>query len=458
MAISQIMVPFRNGYDIGIGATLASGSPMGKVVDGEITGVTDAVGAVVDFQVQRILSTSDLETALGVDVEASYGCASFGAGISARFNFAKKSKIQTSSLFMSVTATVELAFKQIDDPLLTRDAGEIIEMRELFHTRYGNMFVRGLSTGGIFVGVLRIDTGSSEESETIAAEMEGSYGLFSAEAKVKFEEIQRKYRNEISVRMYHEGGPVDLRITNPQDPVELLNNANRFLESFASRPGEVARPYAATLAPVEIARGPLPPNPADVQKRQDILVLCAKRRSTLLDQLNLLDYVKANPSKFDFTNGADPESMRKAARDAELDLDFIAECASAAMNSATEADFPAAVAERRGEPFPRVVMPDPMPLPKSGKVVLIPDFSGCSSWTSCDEVAVRAGLTVKREIAAGEPGDFKVLGFLPPKDTPVAEGSQVTIITHPVKNNDRWALDFRHLRYRDNIYYRPLNR
>ena len=54
-----------NRHAIGVGADLASGSPMGKVVDGEITGVTDAGGAVVDFQVQRIFATSELET-LGI--------------------------------------------------------------------------------------------------------------------------------------------------------------------------------------------------------------------------------------------------------------------------------------------------------------------------------------------------------------------------------------------------------
>ena len=39
MAIRTIEVPFRDDYNIGVGADLASGSPIGFVVDGTAEGV-----------------------------------------------------------------------------------------------------------------------------------------------------------------------------------------------------------------------------------------------------------------------------------------------------------------------------------------------------------------------------------------------------------------------------------
>jgi hypothetical protein len=42
MALFQVTVPYRPSYDYGIGADLATGSPMGKVVEGEISGVGNA--------------------------------------------------------------------------------------------------------------------------------------------------------------------------------------------------------------------------------------------------------------------------------------------------------------------------------------------------------------------------------------------------------------------------------
>ena len=74
------------------------------------------------------------------------------------------------------------------------------------------MFVRGISRGGLFVGLLRIDTHSESDSESISSELQGSYGLFSADAEANFKKVQHNYRSEIFVQMYHEGGPTDLKI------------------------------------------------------------------------------------------------------------------------------------------------------------------------------------------------------------------------------------------------------
>lgn len=265
MAIGQVTVPFKNDYNFGVGADLATGSPMGKVVNAPAVPVEQATGKTVHFQVQRIQSTEELEQALGIDAEASYGCGAFGAGVSARFSFAKKAKIQTSSLFMSVTAQVELEFLSIADPILSPDARTLMDRPDVFAMRYGNVFVRGIGRGGLFTGWLRVETASSQQSEEIAAELQGSYGLFSAEAQSKFKSLQEKYRTSAYLDFYHEGGPVDLRISDFTNPLELLENANRFLESFNTDAAAVARPYFATLAPVTIAQGPLPPNSADLE-------------------------------------------------------------------------------------------------------------------------------------------------------------------------------------------------
>lgn len=434
MAVRQITVPYIRGYDFGIGADLASGSPMGMAVVGEASDVTQAGGATVNFEVQRIHSTSDLESALGIDVEASYGCGAFGAGGSARFAFAKKSKVQTSSLFMSVTAQIELAFLSIDDPELSKDAGEQVDHPDVFTARYGNMFVRGISRGGLFVGVLRVDTSTAEESEEISAELEGSYGLFSAAAKAKFESVQKQHKSEVFIQMYHEGGPTGLRIDDPADPLQLLDNANRFLESFESKvnANEVARPYLVTLAPLTIARGPLPLNAADLQHAQDVLVFCAAKRSALIDQLNLLDYIKDNPSKFDFSQGASREALAKAVRDVQTDFDLVAACASKAIDDPSNAKLPAEFAKDRGSVFPLAEMPTPMPLAIGVKNVEVPDFSACNSWGACQELAARSGLAVTQQDAAVPAGDFKVLSFAPPEGALVPEGSPVTVITNPV--------------------------
>src|SRR5262249_38505091 len=126
MAIGQVTVPY---IDFGVGADLGMGSPMGKVVVGPATPVERAAGATINFQVHRIQSAEELEKALGTDAEASYGSGSFGANVSARFFYAKRTKIHSSSLFMLVTGHVELEFLSIDDPVLSKDAQALVSSR-----------------------------------------------------------------------------------------------------------------------------------------------------------------------------------------------------------------------------------------------------------------------------------------------------------------------------------------
>ncbi len=361
MAIMQKTVPWQKGYDLGMGVDLASSSPMGKAVIGQPSTVAGASGSTVTFELQRIKTTSDLEQSLNISADLSYGSSLFGAGVEARFDFAKRCAVQTMSLFMVVTAKVDLAFLNIDSPALSPDAAAMVDRPDVFVARFGDAFVRGVSRGGFFVGLLRIEAQSSQDSESIATSLEGSYGLFSASAQAKFQEVESKFHAECFVEMYHEGGPIDLAITDPSDPMQILANANAFLKSFVTSPDQVAIPYQGTVAPMTIAQGPLPPNQVQIEHAQDVLLVCAKRRSALLDQLNLLQYIADNPGKFDFSGSASQAEITQAATGTQTDLDTIAACASAAINHPESAAMPKDFAAANGLTFPAAIMPNPLP-------------------------------------------------------------------------------------------------
>ncbi|MFG2859518.1 hypothetical protein [Streptomyces sioyaensis] len=366
--VGQISVPMVKGYDFGVGADLTSGSPMARVVEGERSGVDGAHGTTVSFELRRTQTTAELEEALGINVEASLGCAAFGSGMSARFSFAKSSKIQSSSLFMALVARVGLEFLSIDEPALTSDAVTLVDNQSQFAQRFGNMFVRGVTRGGLFLGVLRIETSGSEEAQDISAALQGTYGMFSAEAEANISKVQKDHRSEISYLMYHEGGPTDLPVGDPNDPLQLLRNANLFLESFQARPEEVSVAYEATLAPITIARGPFPPNAADIEHAQDVIQFCARRRSAMLDQLNLLQHITDQPSRFVFSDEGQNEAIVAAASATASDLDLIAACASRAMNNPAKAKMPVDFAAEQGAEFPKAILP-PLPSPASRRDV-----------------------------------------------------------------------------------------
>lgn len=361
MAQVQVKVPYVDNYDFGIGADLATGSPMGKVVIGEISGVNQAEGDQAGFKISRITSTADLEKTLGIDVEASGGCGCFGG--SARMSYARSSKIQSDSLFMAITASIELDNLSIDDPTLSPAALELAERPDVFEQRFGNMFVRGIRRGGLFIAVMQIDTGSAEESEAISAELSGSYGVFSAEAEMKMATVQETHHSELSISLYHEGGPINLSMDKDklQDGNELYVMLQQWLTSFQDEPEKNSLPYTVTLAPIAIANGPIPPNAAEIQHAQDVLVICAQQRSRILDDLNLMDYIAHNAARYDFPEPTTPADIVKAFNGCQSDLKLVADTAAFAINHVSDAMPPADFAAKERKVYPQGVAPAPMP-------------------------------------------------------------------------------------------------
>jgi hypothetical protein len=233
--------------------------------------------------------------------------------------------------------------------------------------------------------------------------------------------------------MYHEGGPVDLEIKDPTVASQLLENANLWLRSFHDDPAGNAVPYSVTLAPTIIAEGPLPPDSAVIQHAQDVLVICAKQRTQILDQINLLSFILGHSGSYDWA-GSPPASLTAALNGFQADLDLVAGCASLAINHPDQALTPADFAAARHQPYPAGALPAVMPQPNALALatapvlepVTVPDFLTCTSWEECLARASSATITLLRE-SAGNPGAFEVLSQSPAAGTTVTPGTSVRV-------------------------------
>jgi hypothetical protein len=371
MALVTVQIPHQKTLDFGIGVDSNTTSPMNKVVQGEISGVVGADAAKAGFHISRIQSTHELEKVLKIDVNASYGSVAFGAGVADRFSFASRSKIQTSSLFMVITAEVELATHSIDEPTLTPNAAAMVDNPQNFARRFGDMFVRAIGRGGLFVAVMKVETSDEQSTTEISNKLSGAYGMFSADAEVNFSEVRRDFSCDIEVQVYHEGGPVDLVMDKLDDPVLLFALLKTWLKSFADNPEKAAVPYFAILAPTAIANGPLPPNAAETEHAQDVLINCARQRSAILDSLNLMDAIIQSPARYAFTPPTTMADIRAAAVGYQADLDTVAAAASSAMNHPANAKMPAEFAKERGRVFPQGTRPDPFPVLNVGELSVL---------------------------------------------------------------------------------------
>ncbi len=369
MALQQITVPHLDTYNFGVGVDRLSGSAMNLVVN-PTPSPPVASGANQGFEVSRITSTSDLQQKLGIDADASYGCAAFGTGVSARFGFARESQVHSASLFMAVTADLHLADLSITDCKLTDAAASAADRPDIFSQRYGDMFARACRRGGLFVGLIRVETFDESEATSIEAELHGSYGAFDASVAARFKDVTSQHHVNVYCKLYAEGGP-PLQLTDPGNPELLLQAANTWMTALQTDPDRYSRPYVWTLAPTSIAEGPLPLNQAQIQQAQDVLKFCAKQRTDLDDQVNLLNWWLQHPDRYDWSGAPNlMQDVTHAFTGTQTDLDTVARCASAAIDDPASAALPAGFAAREGIAYPAGQMPAVPPKPFPGPVMI----------------------------------------------------------------------------------------
>jgi hypothetical protein len=379
MPLQQITVPDLDTYSFGVGVDRLSGTAMNLAVNPTPSGPVQAQGSTGSFAVSRVTTTNDLQAKLGIGVDASYGLGSFGLGISGRFSFVQQSAVHSASLFMAITADVHLADLSIPECVLTPAAQAMVDKPDLFAQRYGDMFVRACRRGGLFVGIMQVETFDEEESTSIEAELKGSYGLFSADAVANFHKVTTDHRTSVYCTLYYEGGPA-VHIDDPTDPKEMLNAANAWMEAIQAQPDQYSVPYQWTLSPLSIAEGPLPPNAAQIENAQQIVKFCAEEQAALLDQFNLLNWWIKHPEHYDWTGTATLQQVTQAANGTQVDLDTVAACASVAIGSPELAKRPADYALANGIAYPAGQMPAVPPRSLPGPVMIFdkPSYTGNS--------------------------------------------------------------------------------
>jgi hypothetical protein len=428
--MDNVEVPYQDGHAFGIGVKSATGGRRGLGVVGTVSQIPGASGGSGGFLMTRIQTTSDMEDELGISADASGGVGLFSA--SERFNFAKSSKIQQTSIAILLHCTRQFGFQQINDPSLSPSAAELVAQGQLdlFADRFGDCFVVGLRTGGQFFGIIRVDTKNEESRQTVENSLSGSYGPFSADVQVKVSDAMKATQSQAYVNFYYEGGEV--KTVNVQTPDDLFAAAQQWSDSVASQP----KPYAALLLPYIIANGPQPPNREDLQHQHDVLVRCAKLRSQTLDRQNLIDYMTQPAHRVEFI--ADPQGpdLAKLMADISQDLDVISEAASFAIDNPKQALEPEPYAQQHGitkdgAPYTLTLLPANLPKHTGADNVTVPDFRKATNSGEAEKLATDNRLTLhwREDPAIGSP--WHIDSQDPPVGASVSANTTVTVNSTP---------------------------
>jgi hypothetical protein len=356
----SITVPYIDGQDYGVGIDTASGEGRNVAAIGEVTEIPGAGGGIADFQMTQVTSVSQMSQALGISASIGGGVGLFSA--SARFNFAKESLVNDSSVFVLVSVNVTEAFHQIKSPGITDQAAALLAngQNQRFQDEFGDMFVRGLVTGGQFFGVIQVLTHDQDDKSKVSLALSASYAAFHADGSFDQNFHDALSSRRTTVHCHIEGGQMS---PEPVQVDEMIDRARNFPGTVAGN----ARPYAALLDSYSILPLPQPPNYINLQHQKDVLATCASLRDTDLQGLNNVDYILAHPEQFIEPQNFGLPALRQAL---VADLDSIAAAASNALNDPVHATLPVLTAgaislparvPTSAPPAPPAQTPVPMP-------------------------------------------------------------------------------------------------
>jgi len=320
--------------DYGVGIDSPSGKSRNVGVLGDITNIPNATGSIVTFNLSQVTSDEDLQKSLGVSASGSGGIGCFSA--SASMDFAEKCHVHTNSVFLLACVEVNLAFSQIKGPKLAPEAyGKLTDGDTApFQDMYGDVFVRGMQTGGRFFAVVEVFTSNTTEQESLSLKLKGSYGAFSAQGSFSSDFSQAISNKSLKITVHSEGGNV------PKEPTSL-EEAQNVAATFASTVKGNAVAYAVLLNKYSILDLPKPPNFIDLQNQLDVLAFCAQQRNVIWTALNNVSFIFSNPGQFEIAADQYDITALVAYRAAlETDLLAVKKAASLALDHPRDAALP----------------------------------------------------------------------------------------------------------------------
>ncbi|MDD1505395.1 hypothetical protein PVA17_21985 [Lysinibacillus sp. CNPSo 3705] len=298
--MQSVNLPYTQGMNYGMGINLITGEVAGKIVEpGQETGPRNAEGGKASYNLDIIRSYEDLQTSMGIDVEASGHYGLFNA--EGKFAFTNQTRFNSQSTFVFARVVVENAFLQCEDALLdeTNGAPLIKQGKEdLFRKRFGDGFVRGIRTGGEFFAVMEVSSSSKTEQNEVAAQLkvacQGIIAGGEVNSSLSSETKEKMERSDIHIITYQQGGKED-EISLVKDINDVLNRLRDFPKIVTKNP----TPYSVQVANYTTLKNyPEGPSPIDIENQKETLKEYAQTHWKLITEKNNVDFLQLHPEYF----------------------------------------------------------------------------------------------------------------------------------------------------------------
>lgn len=295
----QRTIPFADGMDLGLGIDDLTGSvgSLRAVSFAQPAAAEGDEGMVGHYDTSLVYSSEQMYSALGVDITAEGRYGLFSA--EGKFSFAEQSHFTTSSTFLVARAEITNAFRRVSEPVPVQDAQDLIAdgKRELFRTRYGDLFIRGVQTGGEYVAVLSITSKTEDKQRRLGLALKASFdGLVasgSVGVAISSEVAELRSQCEIRTSVYQRGGSGE-QVSFTGTIEEVMAR----LKTFATAVKESPKAYSVQAASYDTLVFPDAPSPFDIQVQREVLEDCMRKRLQLQTLRNDIEVVELHPEYY----------------------------------------------------------------------------------------------------------------------------------------------------------------
>jgi hypothetical protein len=263
--------------------------------------VRDVIAANGQEVLQRIelaSSTLSLSKQLNISATTTLKFAGIASG-SFKIDFINSFKQNSYSVYIFVNTKVKNRERLLDlsKSKLRPEAAQLyMNSSQDFIQQYGNSFVYGYTTGGEFLGILEIESSSSEDFQDIKSKLSGKgvFGSFSGSASASFQQAL----NEIT-----QGYTINCSLMRTGSHGGILQNINaeELIQKALSFPTEVENdrgcPYTVIVIPYEHIEHPIGA-PLDVVQQAEVLEKLAELRLQFTKIQNDLEFAIAHNEQF----------------------------------------------------------------------------------------------------------------------------------------------------------------
>ena len=300
------MVDLIKGMDFGAGADISGRLFGDAVARSEPVAIKDSGGQTVDIQISLAETQEEQDSSLHLSTSV---CASYGlSGGSGKFDLSQECHVNDYAISLIVRATVLNSFIQMRDVKFGPTATFMLENGhdEDFRSQFGDMFVRGIQSGGELCVILQIEGHSESDKSEVKANLTaaGVFGAFNFSSENSFSSAVSRASSSRKVKLRHfqVGGTQGASL----QPETIINHALNFASEVKAGQQEG---FQALLMPYTSVDAPMRPNFIDIEGAKDAIAVIMQKRRDALTRLTSFNIVVRQPENFEIPAGLDVNAV-----------------------------------------------------------------------------------------------------------------------------------------------------